>query len=397
MFVACRRARGSSSRAGRGRPSRPRARWNIATAITVSARSASSANGRVCCGLVPGDDQEAERSALGSLPRRRPRVVDPAPVRRARQEEGARARQSTARRACAASPTDDRRPTGAARRSVGDRGAPRRSPPCSPQLDDRRELVERDVAGTATRSASAIAESGRPSASARRGSSGTLHGCAPSRCRQLRERVGELDRLRAGERTTCRAPASRSEPLRLVERVVPRRPARARAGRTRRSGSTIRSPARRCGNAKRPLSQSQPRSTSGWLRERIRLTFPSRVVALMLQPTGQSPQTDGTFWISHGRASKRYWVEVSAPTGQSSITLPGEAVAVRLVVERRDHRRARRGSRRRAGRPRRRSRRSACSGSRGCSARGRARSCGEIGIGLSNVSFGNVIRVLPGP
>ena len=70
------------------------------------------------------------------------------------------------------------------------------------------------------------------------------------------------------------------------------------------------------------MSQSQPSSISGWLRERIRFTFPSRVVAVMLQPTGQRPQTDGTFWISHGRASKRYCVEVSAPTGQSSITFP---------------------------------------------------------------------------
>ena len=42
----------------------------------------------------------------------------------------------------------------------------------------------------------------------------------------------------------------------------------------------------------------------------------------MLQPTGQRPQTVGTSWISQGRASKRYCVEVSAPTGQSSITLP---------------------------------------------------------------------------
>ena len=50
--------------------------------------------------------------------------------------------------------------------------------------------------------------------------------------------------------------------------------------------------------------------------------MPSRVVALTLQPTGQRPHTVGTFWISHGRASKRYCVEVSAPTGQSSITLP---------------------------------------------------------------------------
>jgi hypothetical protein len=54
----------------------------------------------------------------------------------------------------------------------------------------------------------------------------------------------------------------------------------------------------------------------------MRCTLPSRVVAWMLQPTGQSPQTVGTFWISHGRAWKRYWVDVSAPTGQSSMMLP---------------------------------------------------------------------------
>ena len=86
-----------------------------------------------------------------------------------------------------------------------------------------------------------------------------------------------------------------------------------------------RSGALRWAKPKRPLSQSQPSSISGWLRERIRLTLPSRVVALMLQPTGQRPQTVGTFWISHGRASKRYCVEVSAPTGQSSVTLPEKA------------------------------------------------------------------------
>ena len=50
--------------------------------------------------------------------------------------------------------------------------------------------------------------------------------------------------------------------------------------------------------------------------------MPSRVVAETLQPTGQSPQTVGTFWISHGRPWNRYCVDVSAPTGQSSITLP---------------------------------------------------------------------------
>ena len=52
------------------------------------------------------------------------------------------------------------------------------------------------------------------------------------------------------------------------------------------------------------------------------MTLPSRIVADVLQPTGQPVQTVGTFWMSQGRASKRYSVEVRAPTGQSSITLP---------------------------------------------------------------------------
>ena len=61
---------------------------------------------------------------------------------------------------------------------------------------------------------------------------------------------------------------------------------------------------------------------SGWLRESTRTTVPSRIETSVLQPTGHSPHTDGTFWISHGRAVWRYGVAVSAPTGQSSITLP---------------------------------------------------------------------------
>ena len=73
---------------------------------------------------------------------------------------------------------------------------------------------------------------------------------------------------------------------------------------------------------KRPLSQIQPASISGWLRDCTRLTCPSRVVARTLQPAGQRPHTVGTSWISHGRAWKRYWVDVRAPTGQSSMTLP---------------------------------------------------------------------------
>ena len=78
-------------------------------------------------------------------------------------------------------------------------------------------------------------------------------------------------------------------------------------------------------NPKRPLSQSHPSSISGWLRETMRLTLPSRTVACVLQPTGHMPQTVGTSTISHGRASKRYCVGSSAPTGQSSVTLPVNA------------------------------------------------------------------------
>ena len=46
------------------------------------------------------------------------------------------------------------------------------------------------------------------------------------------------------------------------------------------------------------------------------------MVAAVLQPTAQWPQTVGTCCVSHGRPRKRYVVDVSAPTGQSSMTLP---------------------------------------------------------------------------
>ena len=78
-------------------------------------------------------------------------------------------------------------------------------------------------------------------------------------------------------------------------------------------------------NAKRPLSHNQPSSISAWLRERTRFALPSRMSTQVLQPTGQIPHTVGTLWISQGRASKRYCVGRSAPTGQSSVTLPVKA------------------------------------------------------------------------
>jgi hypothetical protein len=70
------------------------------------------------------------------------------------------------------------------------------------------------------------------------------------------------------------------------------------------------------------LSHSHPSFTSGWFLDRTRTTVPSRVVTDVGHPTGQRPQTLGTFWISHGLARNRYGVGRSAPTGQSSVTLP---------------------------------------------------------------------------
>src|SRR6185437_14616350 len=83
---------------------------------------------------------------------------------------------------------------------------------------------------------------------------------------------------------------------------------------------------RRCVNANRPLSQSHPSSISAWLRERTRSALSSRTSTHVLQPTGHMPHTVGTALISHGRALCRYCVGRSAPTGQSSVTLPLNAL-----------------------------------------------------------------------
>src|SRR3712207_4398431 len=115
---------------------------------------------------------------------------------------------------------------------------------------------------------------------------------------QPRQPVGLLDRLRPGERRNDPSLGRAQQPLRPAERVlppdrletppsndragiggaVPRGDARERAAapsaashpigsnprrRTRVSGSVMRSAAWTCENAKRPLSQSQPASTSG--------------------------------------------------------------------------------------------------------------------------------------
>ena len=129
-------------------------------------------------------------------------------------------------------------------------------------------------------------------------------------CLRAREDDGDgAARLGAAPTRRRRAPSS------YDTSESPRRGSRTR-GAVRRSGPG--------GGRERsgPCRRSSRSSISGWLRERIRATLPSRVVAQVLQPTGQRPHTVGTFWISHGLARNRYTVDVSAPTGHSSTTLP---------------------------------------------------------------------------
>ena len=87
-------------------------------------------------------------------------------------------------------------------------------------------------------------------------------------------------------------------------------------------GPVIRSAEWNIWKPKRPLSQSQPSSTSGLSRARTRATFSSRTVNITLHCDGQSVQTEPASSMSHGRARKRYASDVRAPTGQSSMMLP---------------------------------------------------------------------------
>ena len=59
------------------------------------------------------------------------------------------------------------------------------------------------------------------------------------------------------------------------------------------------------------------------MRELVRSTLvSSRTVKLTLHCDGQSVHSDPAPSMSHGRARKRYAVDVSAPTGHSSMMLP---------------------------------------------------------------------------
>ncbi len=312
---------------------------------------------RVVGGLVSGDDERADLALLGRLARRGrhrascQRGRDAAPVRRARQDVDARPlaelergrRGRRPRRPWSWSSPDQttatrlasRRRRARSRSSSG--GSSRKR---SAQTEGARPGGTDDRAGrvhrhdTRRRRAAPPGARGRRRARARRparprgrgrprrrGSPRAARGRRRARDRgrragsQRRARAlprtsgasarGLLDGLAARERDDDRPAAPRPSPLAASSTaLLPARPVEAAAPH---ADERLANPVggAQWSNVKRPLSQSQPSSTSGWFRERSRVTFPSRVVAQTLQPTGQSPQTVGTLSISHGRARKR--------------------------------------------------------------------------------------------
>ena len=306
------------------------------------------ADRRVGGGLVAGDDQEADRVRVGlvGVVGRGPRLADAArrsgsaagrrrPSPRGRGAPSAAASAATrmppspcgpdqistarsAARSSSASVRVELRPGDLEdARAVAAGGA-------EPEVDDRRPLDDRRRRRPRRRSA----RRGSPRAAAGTGRARSRPPRGGRRCAR-RARRGRAARARRPARpsrcrssaVTMRVAGRAQQPLGLVERLVPRdrlEPGAARGAAARGSGR------RRAGAGTRsaPCRRASPRRPPGGCARGCASPCPRASSRSMLQPTGQRPQTVGTFWISHGRASKRYCVEVSAPTGQSSITLP---------------------------------------------------------------------------
>ena len=217
-----------------------------------------------------------------------------------------------------------------------DLGALRRA-----SLTQRSTIGARSSTGSspriATTSAWPIVDSGARTASSESSTaSGTTAQSAPSPWRTSFPSAYAISTVSEPDRAvTIRFPAarsSRSASSSASSHPAPRSAA-ARGGADRSHGPAPADGRRRTGPCRRA---SRRRPQDGCARE-LAGPCPRASYALMLQPTGHMPQTVGTFWIS-GRAWNLYVVEVSAPTGQSSITLPLKGPAVRLVLEGGDHR-----------------------------------------------------------
>src|SRR5579862_6457985 len=87
----------------------------------------------------------------------------------------------------------------------------------------------------------------------------------------------------------------------------------------------------------RPRSQSHPSETGSFSTDIVRNNVPYRTSAYCWQPTEHCVQVVWVRLRSQGRDLKRYVFEVSAPTGQSSVTFPvklwryGRPVAVAMM------------------------------------------------------------------
>ena len=69
-------------------------------------------------------------------------------------------------------------------------------------------------------------------------------------------------------------------------------------------------------------SDKNPENISSLIIGKTRFTSQSYVSTLMFEPTASITSIVSVFFSSHGLASKTYGLDVSAPTGQRSITFP---------------------------------------------------------------------------
>ena len=139
-----------------------------------------------------------------------------------------------------------------------------------------------------------------------------------------------------------------------------------------------------------PCRRASPRPPRGGCASRFASPFPRASSPRCCSRPGRGRRRSGRPGSPTGRASKRYCVEVSAPTGQSSITFPRTAPGTAGPRRWRSSTATPRLARDELAVLGDVSTRSACSGSRGCSARGRARSSARSGSASRTCASGSV-------